>query len=70
LQLTFDEVLGIDKILDLPFFCCIPEGRDVIIESCEDSSRPTPYIHFFSIGSKQTMLQVWLDGTTLIFRFV
>uniref|UniRef100_H2ZF68 Laminin G domain-containing protein n=1 Tax=Ciona savignyi TaxID=51511 RepID=H2ZF68_CIOSA len=47
------------------------EGHVIMVESVERnqaSTQSSPYVHLLSIGSKQTMLQVWMENTTLIFR--
>nr|XP_009860308.2 lysosomal-trafficking regulator-like isoform X1 [Ciona intestinalis]XP_026692490.1 lysosomal-trafficking regulator-like isoform X1 [Ciona intestinalis] len=47
------------------------EGHVIMVESEERdqvSSQSSPYVHLVSIGSKQTMLQVWMENSTLIFR--
>ncbi|XP_076817532.1 lysosomal-trafficking regulator-like isoform X1 [Clavelina lepadiformis] len=46
------------------------EGHVIMVETDvkQVSSLSSPYIHLLSLGSKQTMLQVWLENTTLIFR--
>nr|CAB3263579.1 lysosomal-trafficking regulator-like [Phallusia mammillata] len=47
------------------------EGHSLIVEAADTTPEPiqsVPYIHLMSVGSKQTMLQVWLENTTLIFR--